>query len=168
MALAGPAVEIAASVGTNCGGRMLKSSSFIATTAICFSGVFIGPSQAGALVLHNNDNQRPFAATGNTMAYSTKAAVAYLYTRGQRDRSKNVSAFTNPATGVYCITPSIALNFSKIYPHVTVEYEASAGSTLSAFWANESSNCPDGSLTVLTFDDSGSPSSAVAFDFTVE
>jgi hypothetical protein len=167
MAATQQGVGIAGSLGANRGGQMLKSLSFVAAAALCALGAFSGSSGAAALV-HNNDNQRSFAPTGDTKAYSTKAAVAYYYTRGERDRSKNVSAFTNPAAGEYCITPSIALNFSKIYPHVTVEYEASAGAALSAFWANESSDCPEGSLTVLTFDDSGNPSSAVAFDFTVE
>jgi hypothetical protein len=137
----------------------------IATLSVL--GAFCGSSRAASFV-HNNDNWRPIVPTSDSKGYSTKAVVAYYYSRGEGDRSKNVSAFTNPAHGEYCITPSIALNFSKIYPHVTVEYGASAGATLSAFWANESSDCPQGSLAVLTYDTNGYPSSDVAFDFTVE
>jgi hypothetical protein len=146
---------------------MLKSLSFTTIVALWALGAFSKSSAAAALV-HNNDNQRSLAPIGDSKSYSTKAVVAYYYSRGEGDRSKNVSGFTNPAHGVYCITPSVILNFSKIYPHVTVEYGASAGATLSAFWADESSDCPQGSLTVLTYDNYGNPSSAVAFDFTVE
>jgi hypothetical protein len=125
------------------------------------------PGQAAPLA-HNNDNHRGTAPASEPAAYTTKAAVAYYYTRGEGDRSKNVSSFTNPGTGTYCITPSISLKLSKIYPHVTVEYEDSAGSSLAAFWSNNGPDCPTGSLEVITADFSGNFSSAVAFVFTVE
>ena len=143
---------------------MLKSLPLI---ALAVWSVFSGPGQAAQLV-HNNARQRAVVPRNEPTGYTTKAAVAYYYTREGVDRSKNVSSFTNPTTGAYCITPSIAVKFSKIYPHVTVEYEHSAGSLLWAYWSDSGPDCPSGSLEVLTVDSTGNFSPDVAFIFTVE
>lgn len=142
---------------------MLKSLPLVALALVMLSG----PGQAAQLT-HNADRHQAFVPKSDPTGYTTKAAVAYYYTRGVGDRSKNVSSFTNPTTGAYCITPSIVLKFSKIYPHVTVEYEDSAGSLLFAYWSNYGPDCPSGSLEVLTVDSTGNFSSDVAFVFTVE
>ena len=107
-------------------------------------------------------------------AFATNAKVAYFYSRGfLAARSKNVSAFSNPSTGIYCITPSVSLNLAKIYPMVSIEWGSSSGSALLAYWrdTNSSTNCPAGALEVQTFDfNSGTveASGNVAFDLIIE
>jgi hypothetical protein len=107
-------------------------------------------------------------------AFATNAKVAYFYSRGfDAARYKNVSAFSNPSTGIYCITPSVSLNLAKIYPMVSIEWGASTGSALLAYWrdTNSSTNCPAGALEVQTYDfNSGTieASGNVAFDLIIE
>ena len=106
--------------------------------------------------------------------FSTKAKVAYYYSRGQTDRSKNVADFENPSTGIYCIEPSIPVNLKKDEPLVSVEWARSFGYALEAYWidVNDYSDCPDGYLEVTTYDFNagGYPvlSDEVAFNLVIE
>ena len=91
-------------------------------------------------------------------------------------RSKGVADFTNPSTGIYCITPGVNLNLKKIYPLVSIEWGRSSGNALLAFWRDTTLNnkdCGPGLLEVQTFDfDSGTlppvPSAQVGFDLVIE
>ncbi|HTT98364.1 MAG TPA: hypothetical protein VMF58_09965, partial [Rhizomicrobium sp.] len=71
--------------------------------------------------------------------FSTKAKVALLYGISQIVRSKNVSSLTSPTTGVYCVTPSVKLDFKNLYPHITVERALSVGTAFWAYWVDDSS-----------------------------
>jgi hypothetical protein len=89
-------------------------------------------------------------------------------------RSVGVKSVTNPDTGVFCITPSVALNLSEIYPLVSIEWGESAGNALMAFWRDTSiddNDCGEGLLEVQTFDFNagGYPvvSESVAFDLVI-
>ncbi len=125
---------------------------------------------------HNAEGATPAVETrAPETAFSTNAKVAYFYSRGSAaHRSKNVSSFSNPDTGVYCITPSVAVNFAKDYPLVSIEWGHSDGFALLVFWrdVNDSSDCPAGALEVQTYDfNAGGPpvqSGNVAFDFVIE
>ena len=108
-------------------------------------------------------------------AFATNARVAYFYSRGfDPARSKNVASFTNPSTGIYCITPSVLVNLTKDYPMVSIEWGSSLGEALLAFWQNVAvfTDCPAGALEVQTWDFNGGgspvPSANVAFDFIIE
>jgi len=125
---------------------------------------------------YNNAGATPAVQTHvPETAFATNAKVAYFYSRGfAAARYKNVSAFSNPSTGVYCITPSVAINTAKDYPLVSIEWGSSLGSALLAFWRDVQTftDCPAGALEVQTFDFNagGSPvaSGNVAFDLVIE
>jgi|HubBroStandDraft_1064217.scaffolds.fasta_scaffold12033_2 hypothetical protein len=108
-------------------------------------------------------------------AFATNAKVAYFYSRGFGPaRSKNVSEFSNPSTGIYCVLPSVSVNVEKDYPLVSIEWGYSAGAALMAYWIDVSAytNCPSGYLEVITYDFNagGYPvlSSNVAWDLVIE
>jgi hypothetical protein len=89
-------------------------------------------------------------------------------------RAKGVVFVSNPFTGVYCITPGVSLNRSKIYPLVSIEWGESSGNALLAFWRDTrlGTDCGSGQLEVQTFDFNagGYPvaSQNVAFDLVIE
>jgi hypothetical protein len=99
--------------------------------------------------------------------FSTRAKVALRYERGftSFSASKNVSGFSNPASGVYCITPSAALNYATIEPQVTLEWSLSSGFSFVDFWENGAFDCPNPStqIEVRTYDTSGNPTELSAF-----
>lgn len=111
-----------------------------------------------------------------TTLYTTKAKLAYFYSRGfGAPRSKGVASFSNPATGIYCITPSasVTLDFTKIQPLLSIEWGSSLGSSLLAYWRDPATafDCPGGSLEVQTYDfNSGGaavPSTQVSFNLVI-
>lgn len=95
----------------------------------------------------------------------TKAKFAVMYLRGGGDcvlgsdtfgPSKNLAAFSNPQTGVYCFTPAKAAGLSAeklraAYPTVDVEWGYSSGSDLLAYVYRNSGNCPAGDIEVRTY-----------------
>lgn len=109
-------------------------------------------------------------------AFTTNAKLALSWNPFQGTvRSKGVKSVSNPSTGVICITPSVSLNISKIYPLVSIEWGESSGNALMAFWRDTSIDnfdCGAGLLEVQTFDfnGGGSPvaSQSVAFDLVIE
>lgn len=96
----------------------------------------------------------------------TKAKFAVMYLRGDGGcllgsdtfgPSKNLAAFSNPATGVYCFTPSKAAGLSgdkllAAYPTVDIEWGSSSGSDLLAYVYRGAGNCPAGDIEVRTYD----------------
>jgi len=109
-------------------------------------------------------------------AFGTKARVALSYSGlWGYIRSVGVASVSHPSTGVYCIVPSVALNYGAIYPMVSVEWNGSRGNALLAFWRDTSINhydCGLNALEVQTFDFDGGGlpvlSDNVAFDLLVE
>jgi hypothetical protein len=109
----------------------------------------------------------------------TKAKFAVMYLAGSGDcvlgadsfgPSKNLMAFSHPATGVYCFTPSKAAGLSgdkllASYPTVEIEWGSSSGSELLAYVNRGEHNCPAGSIEVRTYSFSGglNLSDSVAF-----
>jgi hypothetical protein len=102
-------------------------------------------------------------------AANTKAkfAVMYLLNNGgctlgsdTFGPSKNLEAFSHPATGVYCFTPSKAAGLSgekllAAYPTVEIEWGHSSGSDLLAYVYRGAGECPAGSIEVRTYSFSG-------------
>lgn len=108
-------------------------------------------------------------------AFTTNAKLALSWNPFSGTvRSKGVKSVSNPFTGVICVTPSVSLNISKIYPLVSIEWGNSSGNALLAFWrdTSQSSDCSAGELEVQTFDFNagGTPvaSQSVAFDLVIE
>jgi hypothetical protein len=110
------------------------------------------------------------------VAFTTKAklAISWTPTFGGVIRSKGVKSVSNPKTGVFCITPSVSLDLTKIYPLVSIEWGYSSGSSLLAYWRDTSlsTDCGATDLEVQTYDfnNGGSPvpSQLVAFDLVIE
>ena len=101
----------------------------------------------------------------------TKALVALLQIDKETIRSVGVTKVTHPGKGVYCVKPSVALDFTAIYPQVTVEWGNSSGTDLLAFVQDAAPNCVAGYLEVRTYDFStGTPllSNNVAFFLVVD
>jgi hypothetical protein len=152
--------------------RAMKSLCFAFATLLAFSVLSFAEDRNNAGVSAPAAQQEPQPqATG----FTTNAKVAYYYSRGfATARSKNVSHFSNPSTGVYCIKPSVALNFSKIYPLLSIEWGTSDGFALLAYWRDiaSSSDCPAGELEIQTYDFNagGYPvaSGNVSFSFVIE
>lgn len=104
--------------------------------------------------------------------FGTRAKVAVLHSGVVGTvRSKNVMAVSNPSTGVYCISPSVALDLTKTFPSVSVEWGWSSGNSLAAFVRDTGdgyTSCLEGDLEVQTYDLTGNPSAAVAFLLQIE
>jgi hypothetical protein len=88
-------------------------------------------------------------------------------------RSTNVSSVTNPSTGIFCITPTVAVNAATVYPMLSIEWGDSSGFALLAYWKDTTifTDCSAGQLEVTTYDFNagGTPvlSQKVAFDLVV-
>lgn len=148
----------------------------IASLAVLAGAVVLsGATYAAGSMHYNAEGMRaahqPIAPHG---PFTTKAKVMYGYFRGFiADRSKNVSDFQHPSTGIYCIQPSIAVDFNNDTPQTGVEWDWSSGFGLWAFWQDvaDFSDCPAGYLEVKTYDlESGAAvqSDNVAFDMVLE
>jgi hypothetical protein len=132
----------------------------VALSGSAFAGHAV-PAQPGKSNAHLTLGQHGVAVPGKRAKYK----LAYFYSRGfETSSSRGVAAFSNPSTGVYCITPSVSLGV--VFPNVTVEWGASYGSTLSAFYENGGFDC-GGNVEVRTYDDSGAVNPNVAFDITI-
>src|SRR5437016_919657 len=134
---------------------MLKQLSFLALAGALAGNLFVAPSQA-APPPRNSDNRPAFLPQLPGKIFTTRAKVAYYFSRGGgADTSKNVAKFTNPSTGVYCITPSVMLGYPDVYPHVTVDWGNSIGNVLFAYILLHSDDCPAGPFEVLPYNDAG-------------
>lgn len=82
--------------------------------------------------------------------------------------SKNVSAVNSPATGVFCVVPTVPLKTGSL-PVVTVEWGLSSGNSLQAFLVNSVFDCPAGQIDIRTYDFNAGlpPISSVLVAFTV-
>lgn len=104
--------------------------------------------------------------------FGTRAKVAVLHSGIVGTvRSKNVVTVSSPSTGVYCITPAVALDLTKAFPSVSVEWGWSAGNSLAAFVRDTGggfTSCAAGDLEVQTYDLVGNRSAAVAFLMQIE
>lgn len=126
-------------------------------------------STAGAEpVMRNNDGRARFAPAASPTDFTTHAKVAYYYSRnGGADTSKNVAKFANPARGVYCITPSVALGYPDVYPHVTIDWGNSVGNILFAYVLLRSNDCVNGPFEVVTYGSNGKRTANVSFIFSL-
>ncbi|MGE4083736.1 MAG: hypothetical protein AB7H93_12110 [Vicinamibacterales bacterium] len=118
-----------------------------------------GGGNGGALVFNAAapGNPRPAAGTGELIAHAfvNRSSVAFGFSYG-------FSAVSRPQTGLYCVTPVLpaGLTVADVYPHVTVEWNLSAGSDLFAYGQLSTGLCPDG-VAVRTFQFVGSPVAGV-------
>ena len=147
---------------------------------IAMSGAAASLLVANAFAAQPNGGPNAFAQaiaaarTSPEAIVTTKAKIAVYYTPfGGIVRSKGVLGVTNPATGIYCITPSVAVDLTGVYPQVSVEWNLSSGFSLQAYWKNTPSvsDCPAGDLEVTTYDfNAGGPavlSGVVAFNLNI-
>src|SRR4051812_16478267 len=111
----------------------------VASLAVLAGALILSGASYAADSMHYNAEgmqhagQQPVA----TRTFTTKAKVAYDYFRGfATDRSKNISDFQHPATGIYCLKPSIAVDFSLDTPQTGIEWATSLGFGLWAFWVD--------------------------------
>jgi hypothetical protein len=132
---------------------------------------------AGALSLASqsavarSDDDDARGMNAGARAFSTNAAVAYNYGRGGSSWSFHVKSFTHPSTGVYCIRPSVKLNFAAIYPQVSINLSDSNSNTMLAYWVASADACPAHNLEVETYDfgsGTNTLSDGVAFNFVIE
>lgn len=133
---------------------MRKTLGALATLAGALA--LCGPSYAAGAVHYNAQGRAHHQGlhVPPPNAFGTKAKSAYYYTRGFGiDRSKNVSDFQHPSTGIYCILPSITLSGDN-YPTVDIEWDTSLGFGLWAYWKDATifSDCPSGYQEVTTYD----------------
>lgn len=66
---------------------------------------------------------------------------------------------TNPGTGIFCVAPKRPI-YAKNAPSVTVEWGASIGSNIEAFYEQAGVDCPAGNIEVPTFDFSSGTATA--------
>jgi len=161
--IAGPAVvagvAIAAMLVVAGGAYALGRST--GTIKVCVS------KQGGALYAgkcHSGDSTLTWNKTGRRGAPGKALASALVTSDPSLMYAHGFSGVTHPSTGTYCLAPSGTLS-STTHPIalVTVEYEYSSGSSLSAFVGDQSSDCPTGDYTVYTENFSGVSSDSVAF-----
>jgi len=114
---------------------------------------------SGALVFNAAaaGNPRPAAGAGELIAHAfvNRSTVAFGFSYG-------FSAVSRPQTGLYCVTPVLpaGLTVNDVYPHVTVEWNFSAGSDLFAYGQLSTGFCPGG-VAVRTFRFVGNPVTGV-------
>lgn len=147
----------------------MTKSALLISTAVGLTVALSGSAFAGHAVPAQPNHTNAHIVPGQVhidKAAKAKYRVAYYYSRGfETSQSTGVASFSNPSTGVYCITPTKSV--TNAYPNVSVEWGASSGSTLSVFYENGAFDCAGGGFEVRTYDDSGNVSANVAFDFTV-
>ncbi|HVZ90109.1 MAG TPA: hypothetical protein VG843_00545 [Rhizomicrobium sp.] len=149
----------------------------VRTLALLAGAAFFAASAQAGQVKYNamgHTGQAHVDRSHTPGSFKTKAKVAYNYSRGFGiDRSKNVSDFQHPSTGIYCILPSVSVDTTQDYPLVSIEWDSSFGSALFAYWKdpNVFSDCPSGYQEVTTYEaDDGIPvtlTDNVAFDFMI-
>ena len=129
---------------------------FIGTLAALAGAVaFAAAGHAGLPSYNSAGHPAAHQPVALSKTFSTKAKVSYFYTRGiGTDRSKNVSDFQHPSTEIYCMKPSITVDFSQDEPQVSIEWGYSSGFALQAYWIDVSvyTDCPSGYLEVTTYD----------------
>jgi hypothetical protein len=85
-------------------------------------------------------------------------------------RTRNFSAVTRIATGIYCLTPGGVAGIHAINPattpvYVTVEWDDSLGFALAAYHTKGTfSGCTKSQITVRTYDFASNPSDDVSFE----
>jgi hypothetical protein len=100
-------------------------------------------------------------------------ARAYAYVSGGATpslgagRTKNFTAVTHAGLGDYCLTPAAGISPATTSPSVTVDWSASSGSDLLAFWRSAGAGCPAGQFEVLTYDLASARTDRVAFTIVV-
>jgi Collagen triple helix repeat (20 copies) len=100
-------------------------------------------------------------------------ARAYAYVSGGATpslgagRTKNFTAVTHAGLGDYCLTPAAGISPATTSPSVTVDWSASSGNDLLAFWRSAGAGCPAGQFEVLTYDLASARTDRVAFTIVV-
>lgn len=111
------------------------------------------------------------SSSGRVPAAAAKQTIALIYSPlyALASISVGVAGLTNPGTGIFCIAPKKAIS-ATVAPTVTVEWGASLGNNLEAFYEQAAADCPTGNIEVRTFDFSSGTATAaqnVAFIVTV-
>lgn len=116
------------------------------TLALNLSGqIIVQVAQGAGQVDFVVDVNGYYADIGSPRAYA-------LVQFGGFTRVKNFTAVTSPATGVYCLTPSVGIDIHATVQIVTVEWGESSGSDLLAFIDDTGgSSCAASQIEVLTF-----------------
>ena len=129
------------------------------------SAAFAGPmpnNGAAAAAKQAAEGAQQIASTGSV----ARMAILYSPLSGTI-RSKGVANVTSPDTGIYCVTPMVAIRQTKFYQSVSPEWGWSSGNSLVAMARDNAdgfTSCPNaGDFEVRTFDLTGNASGLVAF-----
>ncbi len=142
---------------------MIKSIAIASAAALCLAGQsFAATANAPHAV-----QQKDLAGSNS----KSQLLLDYSPTYGGIVFSKNVSAVNSPATGVFCVVPTVPLKSGSL-PVVTVEWGLSSGNSLEAYLVNSVFDCPGGQIDIRTYDfNAGDPpvsSNLVAFTVFVQ
>lgn len=115
-----------------------------------------------------------FNANDSRSGFSTNARVALYFGGGETQRSVGVKSVSHPSTGVFCITPSASLDFTHIFPLVTVDFTRSHGEGLLVFFrqfVSGQTECSSKEIEIVTVafgTKTFAPSDSVAFILIIE
>jgi hypothetical protein len=115
-----------------------------------------------------------FGANSSKSGFSTNARVALYFGGGETQRSVGVKSVSHPSTGVFCITPSTSLDFTHIFPLVTVDFTRSHGEGLLVFFrqfVSGQTECSSKEIEIVTVafgTKTFAPSDDVAFILVIE
>lgn len=108
----------------------------------------------------------PTGTPGSARAYATVTSPGSGVTLDSA-RTLNFTGVSHAETGVYCLTPSGGVDTSTGTASVSVEWGASSGNSLAAFYQNGNFICSAGNYEVRTYDFTGTASDGVAFTIVV-
>ncbi len=117
-----------------------------------------GVCAAGQSMQGVNTNGTVACGYGEAIASAVVIGSSFLYNRG-------FATVTRPATGVYCLTPTLpaGVTLASVYPHVSVDWAASSGDSLFAYALFDNTfGCSAGTVPVRTYSLTGAPVTGVA------
>jgi hypothetical protein len=91
------------------------------------------------------------SGTQSISAPNVRIALHFDYEYGIT-RSKGVTLIRNPSVGLYCVRPSsmTSSTVAGLVPQVTVDFSASSGSVLLAYYRSAASGCQSNEIGVQT------------------
>jgi hypothetical protein len=153
---------------------MTKSALLLSTgvaLVMAFGGSAAGAKNVAGFMSRGPTNAHlPAVPPVTPRTFSNKAKVVARYERGFTTYSyyKNVSAISNPSSGVYCIYPSVPLVYGSISVQITPEWALSLGFSFVDFWETGNfGDCGSNSIEVRTYDTSGNLTEESAFNLSL-
>jgi hypothetical protein len=150
---------------------MRRPVAVLAVAAFVGAGAAGGAALAGGGSTNDGPGQPSAKGIGGAQAPGARLAVV-VREDGSVLRSKGVKAVTNPAPGIYCISPSRSAGIKpkKYVPSVSVEWGSSSGDALMAQWHASNGHCASKRIEVHTYngdDGTWDPDGEVAFTVVV-